>query len=131
MPPDPHKKAKKLSSPPRCSENFFGSGTAPLAQKPNYFADIQMSVSGPKDIRIDGDDTEELNENETDETENRRSLRKKRKERLLTFHKEDQRNETVFIKCKDFRALCKVDWPSHCLLVKSRTGESSRLAHSI
>ena len=48
-----------------------------------------MSVSGPKDIPIDGDDTEELNENETDETENRRTLRKKRKERLLTFHKED------------------------------------------
>ena len=45
------------------------------------------SISGPKDyIPIDGDGTEGLNENETDETENGRSLRKKRKEGLPASH---------------------------------------------
>ena len=47
MPPDPHNKAKKFSSPPRSSENFLGQALPPpplLAQKPNYNTDIQMSL---------------------------------------------------------------------------------------
>ena len=39
MPPDPLEGQNKISLPPRGSENFFGSGTAPpppQAQMPTY-----------------------------------------------------------------------------------------------